>query len=128
MVRLCGCFPGVDGAGAAVTVQISNAAKRENMCKQNILLNNLIVTAGAHYLDIDAYACMVTMAELLRLQGYQAIAYSHGTNNYSVCPSLVVDGQIAKELPSPQWEKNGRTGTRVRPRISPGYLGVGSIE
>lgn len=59
----------------------------------------LIVTAGAAYLDIDAYACMVAMAELLRLQGVEAAAWSDAPYNYSVCPSLMQEGQICKELP-----------------------------
>ena len=67
-----------------------------------------IVTAGAHYLDIDAYACMVALAELLRLRGQNAVAWSDAAYNYSVCPSLVEDGQIMKALPAPEWEKNGR--------------------
>lgn len=58
-----------------------------------------IVTAGSAYLDIDAYACMVAMAELLRLQGADAIAWSPAAHNYSVCHSLVEAGQIVKELP-----------------------------
>ena len=59
-----------------------------------------ILTAGATYLDIDAYACMVALAELLNLQGTPAIAYSPAPGNYSVCGSLVEPGQILKELPA----------------------------
>ena len=65
-----------------------------------------VVTAGANYLDIDAYACMVAMAELLRLRGENAVAWSAAAGNYSVCPSLVKDGQILKELPEAR-EKQG---------------------
>lgn len=59
-----------------------------------------IITAGSTYLDIDAYACMVAMAELLRLQGENAIAYSQAPCNYSICSSLTSNGQILRELPS----------------------------
>lgn len=59
-----------------------------------------IITAGSTYLDIDAYACMVAMAELLTLQGQPALAYSPAPCNYSVCKSLFVEGQIIKSLPS----------------------------
>lgn len=59
----------------------------------------IIVTAGATYLDIDAYACMVAMAELLRLQGVNAIAYSIAPCNYSVCQTLIDEGKILRELP-----------------------------
>ncbi len=59
-----------------------------------------IITAGSTYLDIDAYACMVAMSELLRLQGKKAIAYSSAPCNYSVCSSLIEDGQILRELSS----------------------------
>lgn len=57
-------------------------------------------------MDIDAYACMVAMAELLKLQGVKAVAWSPAAYNYSVCPSLVEDGQIIKELPAREWEEN----------------------
>ena len=67
-----------------------------------------VVTAGAHYLDIDAYACTVALTELLRLRGENAVAWSAAAYNYSVCPSLVEDGQIMKALPTPEWEKRGR--------------------
>lgn len=58
-----------------------------------------IVTAGSSYLDIDAYACCVAMSELLTLQGKKAVAYSNAPHNYSVCQSLIRDGQIPKTLP-----------------------------
>lgn len=58
-----------------------------------------IVTAGSAYLDIDAYACMVAMTELLRKQGINALAYSQAPCNYSVCSSLVKPEQIAHVLP-----------------------------
>ena len=66
--------------------------------KQN-LENSTIITAGSTYLDIDAYACCVAMAELLRLKGIKAIGYSNAPCNYSICQSLVEDGQIMKILP-----------------------------
>lgn len=59
-----------------------------------------IVTAGSTYLDIDAYACCVAMAELLQLQGLPAVAYSAAPHNYSVCDSLLANRQLAKQLPS----------------------------
>ena len=59
-----------------------------------------VITAGSTYLDIDAYACCVAMAELLTLQGKQAIAYSNAPCNYSVCQSLAADNQIAHCLPN----------------------------
>lgn len=58
-----------------------------------------ILTAGSTYLDIDAYACMVAMTELLCLQGKNAIAYSQAKGNYSICKSLVKEGQISSEVP-----------------------------
>ena len=60
---------------------------------------HFVVTAGATYLDIDAYACMVAMAELLALKGENAIAYSPAPGNYSVCRSLMEPGQVHKTLP-----------------------------
>ena len=64
-----------------------------------------IVTAGPTYLDIDAYACAVSLAELMRLKGKNAVAYSKATCNYSVCRSLIVEGQIQRELPDGFAEK-----------------------
>ncbi len=58
-----------------------------------------VITAGSTYLDIDAYACCVAMAELLRLKGKNAIAYSFASCNYSVCKSLVTGKQVLKVLP-----------------------------
>lgn len=60
---------------------------------------DIFITAGSTYLDIDAYACMIAMAELLRLKGENAIAYSTAPCNYSVCKSLVEDGYVFKTLP-----------------------------
>lgn len=59
----------------------------------------IIVTAGSNYLDIDAYACCVAMRELLVLKGEKAVSYSSAISNYSVCNSLMEDGQILKVLP-----------------------------
>ena len=61
--------------------------------------NYLIITAGSTYLDIDAYACCVAMAELLNLKGEKAIAYSTAPYNYSVCEFLAEKGQITDVLP-----------------------------
>lgn len=47
-----------------------------------------IVTAGPSFLDIDAYACSIAYAELLRLQGKDAIAYSSATLNESVSKTI----------------------------------------
>lgn len=58
-----------------------------------------IITAGSTYLDIDAYACMVAMAELMHQREQNAIAYSRAPTNYSVCASLIEEGQVTRELP-----------------------------
>lgn len=47
-----------------------------------------IVTAGSSFLDIDAYACTIAYAELLRLQGKDAIAYSSATLNESISKTI----------------------------------------
>ena len=60
----------------------------------------LFVTAGSAYLDIDAYAWMVAMAELMQLKGENAFAYSTAPCNYSVCQSLIDDARILKSLPT----------------------------
>ena len=67
--------------------------------------NYIIITAGSNYLDIDAYACIVAMAELLSLKGENAIAYSQAKRNYSVCKSLIAEGQILTKLPEDYCEK-----------------------
>lgn len=58
-----------------------------------------IITAGSTYLDIDAYACSIALAELLNLKGQNAIAYSNAHCNYSVCESLIVENQMIDYLP-----------------------------
>lgn len=68
----------------------------------------IIITAGSTYLDIDAYACAVAMAELLRLKGINAIAYSKAPCNYSICNSLIKDSLIARELPTGFDEDNAK--------------------
>lgn len=61
--------------------------------------DSTILTAGSNYLDIDAYACAVAMADLLNLQGANAIAYSQAPCNYSVCSSLTEKSQLLREIP-----------------------------
>ena len=67
--------------------------------KQDAFTNCTVVTAGSTYLDIDAYACCVAMAELRALTGEKAVAYSCANYNYSVCRSLIGEGQILDVLP-----------------------------
>ncbi|WP_248749253.1 DHH family phosphoesterase [Pseudomonas sp. MWU15-20650] len=43
-----------------------------------------VVTSGAAYLDIDAYACCIAYAELLNHQGIQARAVSSAPLNFSI--------------------------------------------
>lgn len=70
-----------------------------SLIKQDTIKDTVIITAGSTYLDIDAYACMVAMAELLQLKGINAVAYSCAPCNYSVCRSLVEKGQVIDSLP-----------------------------
>lgn len=65
-----------------------------------------IITAGSTYLDIDAYACCIAMQELFTLQNIPAVAYSNAPYNYSVCQSLIMDGQILKFLPQDIQQEN----------------------
>lgn len=59
----------------------------------------LIVTAGSSYLDIDAYACAIALAELLQRMGKRALPYSRAALNYSVCPSLIREKDVWRDLP-----------------------------
>lgn len=61
--------------------------------------NTYIITAGASYLDIDAYACCVAMQELLEQKREKAIAYSDAPINYSVCRSLIEKSHLVNVLP-----------------------------
>lgn len=47
-----------------------------------------IITSGASYLDIDAYACCIAYAELLNLQGIPARAVSSAKPNASVSSTV----------------------------------------
>lgn len=76
------------------------------MCK--CIRDMYIITAGFSYLDIDAYACMVAMAELFNLQGINVVAYSKAPCNYSVCGFLKTKGQIMRELPADVSEETAR--------------------
>lgn len=48
----------------------------------------ILVTSGAKYLDIDAYACCIAYAELLQLRAKDAQAISTAVLNKSITPSL----------------------------------------
>ncbi|HXH26803.1 MAG TPA: DHH family phosphoesterase [Candidatus Acidoferrum sp.] len=48
-----------------------------------------IITSGKPYIDIDAYAGIISYAELLNLQGQPAIAYSSSVPNESVPPAIL---------------------------------------
>lgn len=48
-----------------------------------------IITSGASYLDIDAYACCIAYAELLNLQGTPARAVSSAQPNASVSKTVL---------------------------------------
>lgn len=48
-----------------------------------------IITSGASYLDIDAYACCIAYAELLNLQGIPARAVSSAKPNTSVSKTVL---------------------------------------
>ena len=47
----------------------------------------IIVTSGARYIDIDAYASIIAYANLLNLKGKNAIAYSSSPLNESITTS-----------------------------------------
>lgn len=53
----------------------------------------IVVTSGASYLDMDAYAGCAAYAELLRLQGHEAVAVSGAWCNSSVTQNLRDLGQ-----------------------------------
>ena len=72
---------------------------KKNVINQFSFTVPIIITAGSTYLDIDAYACCVAMAELLQQKGENAIAYSCAPSNYSVCKSLIKEGQLETALP-----------------------------
>lgn len=78
----------------------------ERIEENKVSQNPIIITAGSMYLDIDAYACSVAMAELLQLKGQNAIAYSSAPCNYSICKFLVDDSLILNQCPSCIQEEN----------------------
>ena len=75
---------------------------------QKQIENNILITAGSTYLDIDAYACMVSMAELLKLQGKNAVAYSKAPCNYSVSSFLTEEKMILRHIPDDIYKKNAK--------------------
>lgn len=61
-----------------------------------------IITSGASYLDIDAYACCIAYAELLNLQGILARAVSSAKPNASVSKTVLDWGRAFQvHEPSP---------------------------
>lgn len=71
-------------------------------------VDTYVITAGSAYLDIDAYACCVAMAQLLQCRGMNAIAWSNAPRNCSVCDHLTVDAPIAAALPAGWDEKSAK--------------------
>ncbi len=67
--------------------------------KQKGLSEVVIITSGSHYLDIDAYACCIALKELFELKGREAIAYSFGVYNYSICKSLIEEEKLINRFP-----------------------------
>lgn len=51
-------------------------------------MENIVVTAGERFTDIDALACAVAYAELLKLEGKNVEAVLPGPLNYSVTPTV----------------------------------------
>ena len=51
-------------------------------------MENLIVTAGEKFTDIDALACAIAYAELLRLEGRNVEVVLPGPLNCSVTPTI----------------------------------------
>lgn len=62
-------------------------------------MSDIVVTAGSTYLDIDAYASIIALTELLKLKGTNAISYSSASFNYSICKSLVINDKLKTEIP-----------------------------
>lgn len=63
-------------------------------------MNKIIIPAGPFYLDIDAYACIVAMTELLHLKEESAIAYSNVPHKYSIFRLHIKEKNILKNLQS----------------------------
>ena len=66
----------------------------------------IVVTAGSAYLDIDSYAGCIAYAELLNLQGHQAVAASTAPLNYSITKDVLrndIDLNAYKPTPSDEF-------------------------
>lgn len=63
-------------------------------------MKHTIVTTGQAFADIDAVACVIAYAELLRLEGRTAEAYFPGTLNNSVTPGVRAWGLDYQTEPS----------------------------
>ena len=55
--------------------------------------NIIIVTTGASYLDIDAYACCISLTELIKEHGFRSLAYSSAIPNYSISNRILELGK-----------------------------------
>lgn len=47
-----------------------------------------VITSGSAYIDIDAYACIIAYAELLRMQGIEAVALNTAPLNESISKTV----------------------------------------
>lgn len=63
-------------------------------------MKHTIVTTGQAFADIDAVACVIAYAELLRLEGRTAEAYFPGALNNSVTPTIRAWGLDYRTEPS----------------------------
>lgn len=63
-------------------------------------MKKIIVTSGETFADIDAFACAIAYAELLRLEGNDAEAVLPGTLNHSITPTIRAWGLSFSTQPS----------------------------
>lgn len=60
----------------------------------------VVVTAGETWVDIDAFACAIAYAELLRLQGRESVVVIPGALNATITPALVALGHYETTPPA----------------------------
>jgi inorganic pyrophosphatase/exopolyphosphatase len=66
-------------------------------------MDKIVVTTGAMFADIDAFACVIAYTEMLKKEGKNAVAYIQGELNNSITPDLR-DFDYVKVLPDGEYK------------------------
>lgn len=67
-------------------------------------MDNVVVTTGSTFTDIDGFACALAYADLLRTEGENAVAVLPGVLNASVTPTLLAESLSYETQPPVEYK------------------------